>query len=64
LVGVAVNVTGVPSQTGLADAAIETLTGKTGLTTIVIGLDVAGFPVAQVALDVRTQVMTWPLSGV
>jgi len=32
LVGVAVNVTEVPAQTGFADAAIATLTGRTLLT--------------------------------
>lgn len=42
--GVAVNVTEVPVQTGFADATIETLTGKTGFTTIVTRLDVAGLP--------------------
>ena len=55
--GVAVNVTDVPEQTGFADGAIETLTGRFGLTVIVIEFDVAGFPVGQVAFDVNTQVM-------
>jgi hypothetical protein len=32
LVGVAVNVTEVPVQTGFAEAAINTLTGRSGLT--------------------------------
>ena len=35
-----------------------TLTGKFGFTVMVMLLDVAGFPVAQVALDVSTQVTT------
>ena len=61
--GVAVNVTEVPEHTGLADAAIETLTGRFGLTVIVIGLDVAGLPVGQVAFDVRTHVITSPVAG-
>ena len=59
MVGVAVNVTLVPAQIveeGLA--AMLTLTGKFGFTVIVMLLDVAGFPVAQVALDVSTQVTT------
>ena len=55
--GVAVNITEVPAQTGFTDAAIDTLTGRIGLTVIVIGFDVAGFPVGQVAFDVKTQVM-------
>ena len=57
-------VTDVPAQTGFADAAIETLTARIGLTTIVIAFDVAGFPVGQVAFDVNIQVITWPLMGV
>ena len=36
-------------------AAMLTLTGKSGLTVIVIELDVAGEPVAQVAFEVITQ---------
>ena len=55
--GVAVNVTAVPSQTGFADAAIETLTGSIRLTVIVIIFEVAGFPVGQVAFDINTQAM-------
>ena len=60
---VAVNVTNVPAQTGLADAAIETLTGTNGFTVMVTVLEVAGFPVGQVAFDVKTQVMTLPLAS-
>ena len=56
LVGVAVKVTEVPAQTELAEAAIETLTGKFGLTVMVTTLEVAGLPVAQVALEVKIQV--------
>jgi hypothetical protein len=55
LVGVAVKVTEVPEHTGLADAAIETLTGRFGFTVILIVFEVAGFPDGQVALEVRTQ---------
>ena len=65
LVGVAVNVTLVPKQivpVGLD--TIETLTGKFGFTVIVTVLDVAGLPVAQVALDVNTHVTTSPLFNV
>jgi len=64
LTGVAVNVTGVPAQTGLADATMVTLTGSNGLTVMVIALDVAGFPVAQVRFEVRIQVITSPLTGI
>ena len=43
---------------------IDTLTGRFGLTVIAIELEMAGFPVAQVASEVRTQVITSPLFGV
>jgi hypothetical protein len=55
LTGIAVNVTGVPWHTGLAEAEIETLTGRFGLTVMITVFDVAGFPVAQVASEVSTQ---------
>ena len=55
MVGVAVKVTEVPSQTGLAEAAIETLTARLGLTLMVNKADMAGLPTAQVALDVNVQ---------
>ena len=58
LVGVAVNVTLVPEQIVVAVAEILTLAGRFGFTTIVIALDVAGLPVTQVALEVKTQVTT------
>jgi len=63
-VGVAVKVTGVEVQTGFAEAAIETLTGKFGLTVMVTVLDVAGLPVAQVAFEVNTQVTASLFNGV
>ncbi len=53
--GVAVNVTDVPEHTGFADTAIEILTGRFGFTVILTVFDAAGFPVGQVALEVRTQ---------
>ena len=62
--GTAVYVTEVPVQTGFADAVMETLTGSNGLTVIVIVFDVAGFPVAQLRLEVNTQVMRLPLAGI
>ena len=57
------NVTDVPEQTGFAEALMEILTGKFGLTTIVTVFDVAGFPLAHTAFDVSMQVMTSPLTG-
>ena len=61
--GVAVKVTDVPAHTGLALAVISTLTGNNGSTTIVSSLDVAGLPVAQVALEVITQVIASLFTG-
>jgi len=58
LVGVAVKVTFVPEQIVVAEAEILTLTGRLGFTVMVTVLEVAGLPVAQVALDVNTQVTT------
>jgi hypothetical protein len=52
LTGIAVYVTPVPAQTGLAEAVIITLTGSNGLTVILLTLDTAGFIVGQVAEDV------------
>jgi hypothetical protein len=57
-----VNVTDVPEQTGLAEAKMLTLTGRTGLTVVLIVLDVAGLPVAHVALEVSWQVTLSPLA--
>jgi hypothetical protein len=56
LVGVAVKVTEVPAQMVVAEAAMLTLTGRLGLTVMVMAFDVAGLPVAQLALEVSTQV--------
>ena len=60
----ALNVTEVPAHTGLAEGATEMLTGSSGLTIIITGLEVAGFPVAQVAFDVTTQVITLLFTGI
>ena len=58
------NVTEVPAHIAPAGtAAIVTLAGSNGLTVIVIGLDVAGLPVGQVAFDVSTHVITSPVAG-
>ena len=64
LVGVAVKVTDVPAQTGFADGAATTLTGRFGLTVILTGAEEAGLPVAHVAFEVRTTVTTSVLRGV
>jgi hypothetical protein len=64
LVGVAVNVTDVPEHTGFEDAAMATLTGRTGFTLIVTVFEVAGFPVAQPALEVKTQLIASVFTGV
>ena len=65
LVGVAVNVTEAPLQIVLPGfAAMLTLTGKFGLTVIVIVFDVAGLPVIHaVALDVSTTLITSPFTN-
>jgi hypothetical protein len=65
-VGVAVNVTDEPAHVGLFPEviAIETAGTKTGLTVIVIPFDVAVVGLAQVAVDVITQVTTCPLVNV
>ena len=56
MAGVAVKVTEVPGQTGFSLAAMLTLTGMGEPTDMMMLLEVAGFPEAQEALDVRTQV--------
>ena len=61
-VGVAVKVTLVPEHMVVAVAAIDTLTGKLGFTVIVTVLEVAGLPVAQVALEVKTQTTVLPFA--
>ena len=64
MTGVAVKVTEVPAQTGLDEAAIVTLTGNSGLTVMVTGLEVAGFPVGQLTLEVRIQMIASALIGI
>ena len=61
---VAVNVTGVPEQEGFSDGLIVTDGITPGITVTVIGLEVAGVPVAQVKFDVKRQVTTFPFEGV
>jgi hypothetical protein len=62
--GVAVKVTEVLAQTGLAEAAIVTPTGRLGLTLMVTVLEVTGFPVTQVKSEVSTQVIASLFAGV
>ena len=64
LVGVAVKVTAVPAQIVVAVAAILMLTGKFGLTVIVIPGLVAGLLVVQIALEVNTTVTICPFVNV
>ena len=65
MVGVAVKVTDVPAQMAPeGTAAIVTLAGRFGFTTILIGFDVAGLPVAQVAFEVITTVIISPFTSV
>ena len=57
------NVTKVPVQTGLAEEVIAILTGSMGFTVDMTGLEVAGLPDGQVALDVRMHETTSPFAG-
>jgi len=61
-VGVAINVTLVPAQTGFAEAMMLTLAGNTGFTVMVMIFEVAGLPLTQVAFDVITQETVFPLT--
>ena len=63
LAGTAVHVTELPAQQGLGEAVIVIETGAEGMTLMVIPFDVAGFPVAQVRLEVNTQVIISPFVG-
>jgi len=54
----------VPVQTVVASAVMETLTGNELSTVMIMELEVAGLPVAQVALEVRIHVTTSPFAGV
>jgi hypothetical protein len=58
-----VNVTEVPAQTGLAEDVMVMLTGNNGFTVMITGLEIAGEPVAQVALEVRMHLITSLLTG-
>ncbi len=56
-------VTEVPAQTMVAEAEIATLTGRFGLTLMVKVFEIAGLPVAQVALEVNWQVIASEFIG-
>jgi len=58
LVGVAVNVTDWPLQTGLALAPILTEAAEGAVTVMVIALELAGEPVTQARSEVITTVIT------
>ena len=56
--------TEVPEHTGFAEAATDMLTGSNGFTVMVTIFEVAGLPVGQVALEVKTQVIASLYDGV
>ena len=62
-IGVAVKVTELPGQNGLADAPMVIPTGRLALTIIVIKFDVEGLPVGQAMLEVRMQDTRSPDAG-
>ena len=63
MTGKAEKVTEVPAQTGFAEAVMVTETGKFGFTVIQTWFEVAGFPIVQVLLEFRLQLMQSPLTG-
>ena len=62
--GVAVKVTGVAEQTGLAETAMETMMDKLLLTVMVMAEEVTGLLVTQGSEEAKTQVIASPLLGV
>ena len=63
MTGVAVKLTVVPAHTVLPVEAMDTDTGSSGLTVMVMALDVAGLPVGQAMEEVSRQVTASPLTG-
>ena len=57
------NITDVPAQTGFAEGEIFTETGRIGLITMVIELDVAGLFEEQLLVEVRIQKILSPFDG-
>ena len=65
MTGVAVKVTEVPAQTVPEGfTTIETLAGMLELMVIVMELEIAGLPVAQVKFDVSVQLIKSPFVGI
>ena len=62
--GVAVNVTELPRQNGLAEGEIDTLTGRSGLTDTGYWILDAGLLVVQVSEELSVQETRSPFSGV
>ena len=59
-----VNVTEVPSQiVPEGSAVMPMLTGRLGVTVMIMVLEVAGFPPAQMVLEVNTQFIKSPFEG-
>ena len=56
--------TDVPAQTGLAEALTDMLTGSSGFTVMATVLEVAGFPLAQVAFELSKQVTASVFTGI
>ena len=64
LIGVALKVTVVPAQIApVGETEILTLAGNNGFTVIVMLLDIAGLPVAQMAVDVICTLIVSPLTS-
>jgi hypothetical protein len=63
LTGKAVKVTEVPAHTGFADVVMVTETGKFWFTLMHTWFDMAGFPVEQVLLELRLEVMQSLFTG-
>ena len=57
LTGTAVKTTSSPTQEILVEAVIETLTGKLGLTVMIIIFEVAGFPDEHDTFEVSSHVI-------
>ena len=62
--GVAVKVTGVPWQTGFAEAETETLTGWLWFTAMVTMFEIAGLPTLHEAFEFSSHLTRSPFAGV
>ena len=54
----------MPAQTGFADGVMVILTGNDVLTVIVTVFEVAGFPLGQVAFEVKIHITASPVKGI